>query len=56
MYEQARNRRIFDLWLASHTQEEIATAVRVTQPAIGKVLQRCEDSRFVVKPGELAED
>jgi transcriptional regulator with XRE-family HTH domain len=43
------------LWLACHTQEQIAAAVGVTHQAISKVLQLNESFRFVANPGELSE-
>jgi hypothetical protein len=32
-----RDRKIFDMWLACYTQEEIAEAVDITQQAIAKM-------------------
>jgi len=53
--KEKRDAEIFKLWLACSTQEEIAEAVGVTQPAITKVLSQNGNFRFVIKPGEFDE-
>jgi DNA-binding CsgD family transcriptional regulator len=35
----ARDRKIFDLWLACHTTEEIAAAVNMTHQSISIILR-----------------
>jgi len=37
--KEARNKRIFDLWLACWTQQEIADAVGITKQAVDLVCQ-----------------
>jgi len=37
--KESRNKKIFELWLACYTQEEIAKEVDLTQQAIDLVLQ-----------------
>jgi len=37
--KDARNRRIFELWLACHTQQEIAEAVGLTEEGVRLVTQ-----------------
>lgn len=56
--KEERDTAIINLWLACHTQEEIAQAVGVTQQGIGKFIeeiQQKENFRFVVKPGQFSE-
>ena len=36
--KDARNKRIFDLWLSCHTQEEIAERENVSQPQVKEIL------------------
>lgn len=38
--KEVRNKRIFDLWLACYTQEEIAEVVGLTHQAIDEILQK----------------
>ena len=35
--KEARDRRIFEMWMACYTQEEIAEAVGITQQAVAKM-------------------
>jgi hypothetical protein len=44
------HRRIFDLWLACHSQEEIAEAVGVTHQAVALVLQESATLPEIAKP------
>jgi len=44
-----RDRRIFDLWMACHTQEEIADRVGITQQAVAQVLQETAKLPSLVK-------
>ena len=37
--KEARDRRIFEMWLACYTQEEIAEAVGITQQAVAKMAE-----------------
>jgi hypothetical protein len=50
------DRRIFDLWLACHTQEEIAEAENVTQQTVSLVLQETADLPKLVKSGAAASE
>ena len=40
--EREKNQKIFDMWLASYTQDEIAEAVKMTQQAIDKRLKELQ--------------
>jgi hypothetical protein len=46
---ERRNQRIFDLWMACYTQEEIAEQERLTQQVIQTVLQESSDLKIFVK-------
>ncbi len=46
----ARDKRIFDLWLASYTQEEIAEREGMTSQGVGQVLKEMADLPEVSKP------
>ncbi len=46
---------VFSLWLACHTEAEIAEKVGLTQRGAGKVLELNESFRLVLKPGLFAE-
>ncbi|MGH8658501.1 MAG: hypothetical protein ACREV4_08520 [Gammaproteobacteria bacterium] len=46
----ARDKKIFELWLACRTQQEIAEAVGMTQKGVDKVLEQNERFRFVLEP------
>lgn len=43
------------MWLACHTQEEIAKAVGCPQQTIADILPKMENFRFPVKPGQFSE-
>lgn len=46
--EKERNKKkVFDLWLACHTQEEIAEIVGVTQPTIVNFIKSCQRQVFI---------
>jgi hypothetical protein len=40
---EARNKRIFDLWMACYTQEEIAEKENVTHQSVDLILQEMAD-------------
>ncbi len=48
--KEARNKRIFDMWMACHTQEDIAEKENVTHQAVDKILQQMEELPEVAKP------
>ena len=48
-----RDRRIFDLWLACYTQEEIAEAVNCDQDTVSSVLRKNADLQNSVIPAAL---
>lgn len=52
--KEKRDAAVIGMYLACYSQEEIAVAVGMTQQGVVKVLQRMEDFRFVVKPGQLS--
>jgi len=47
---EARNKRIFDLWLACHTQEEIAKTVGCDQDTVSEVLRNSAELPKSVRP------
>lgn len=47
--KEARNRRIFELWLACWTDEEIGKSVGLTSQAVGQVLKESVDVRLLSK-------
>lgn len=44
--KEARNQRIFDLWMSCHTQQEIADAVGATQGEIAKSIPKGESAEL----------
>jgi hypothetical protein len=40
------NERIFDMWMACYTQQEIAAALNVTQPTVGNFIKFADPSKF----------
>ena len=40
---KARDKRIFDMWIACHTQEEIAQALGISQPQVQKIIGHGSD-------------
>ncbi len=58
--KEARNKRIFGLWMACHTQEEIAEREGVKQQAIDQILQKMAGLPNLVKSdqskAEFADD
>ena len=58
--KEARNKRIFDLWMACYTQEEIAEREGVKQQAIDQILQKMAGLPNLVKSdqakAEFADD
>ncbi len=46
----ARDKRIFDLWLACHTQEEIAAEVDAERSAISMMLPKMAELPNLAKP------
>lgn len=50
----ARDKRIFDMWLACHTQEEIAEAVGASQSDVDRVLPKTADFPNWVKSNPAA--
>ena len=51
--KEARDKRIFDLWLACYTQEEIAEQVGITSQGVGLVLKETAELPEVSKPYAL---
>jgi len=43
---QEREKKIFAMWLACYTQEEIAEAVRLTDGEVGKVLKPLQNAEL----------
>lgn len=52
--KEARNRRIFDLWLACWTNKEIADDVNLTEEAVRQVTQETADLPKLGKPQQAA--
>ncbi len=48
--KEARNKRIFDMWLACHTQEEIAEATNTPQQTVADLLPKMAELPDSVKP------
>jgi transcriptional regulator with XRE-family HTH domain/predicted DNA-binding protein YlxM (UPF0122 family) len=48
--KEARNKRIFQLWLACHTQEEIAERENVTKETVSQICQKMADLPESDKP------
>jgi hypothetical protein len=48
--KEKRNKRIFDLWLACHTQEEIAEEVGVTKETVSEICQKSAELPESDKP------
>jgi hypothetical protein len=48
--KEARNRRIFDLWLACHTQEEIASIIGCDRHDVDNLLRKTADLPDYAKP------
>lgn len=53
--KEKRECEIVNLWLACHTQEEIAEEVGMTQQGVGLVLQQIAKFQFIVKLGQCSE-
>lgn len=51
-----RDRRIFELWLACHTQEEIAEAVGCSRQTVDIVLPKMDKCLELAKPAHLHQD
>lgn len=51
--KESRDKRIFDLWLACWSNEEIGTAVGMTPQGVGQVLKEAADLPNVSKPSAL---
>jgi hypothetical protein len=49
--KESRDATICSLWLSCHTQEEIASAMGMSQKTIASILLKMEHLRFSVKPG-----
>jgi hypothetical protein len=52
--KEARNKRIFDLWMACYTQEEIATAVEAPQQTVADVIGCFTDIGNLAESGKAA--
>ena len=50
--KEARNKRIFDLWMACHTQQEIGKEFEMTPQAVGQVLKESADLPKLSKPDQ----
>ncbi|MEI6258511.1 MAG: DNA methyltransferase [Deltaproteobacteria bacterium] len=48
--KESRNKRIFDLWLACHTQEEIAERENVTKETVSQICQKMAELSESDKP------
>ena len=48
--KEARDKRIFDLWLACYTEQEIADDVGIHQTVVGDVLRESGDLPKTLKP------
>jgi len=48
--KEARNKRIFDLWLACYTQKEIAEREGITKETVSEVCQKMADLPKSAKP------
>jgi hypothetical protein len=46
----ARDRKIFEMWLACHTQEEIAATVGLSQPQVKEILSESANLPESIKP------
>jgi hypothetical protein len=53
--KEKRDAAVFSLWLACHTEEQIAEAVGMPRDTVHSVLLKYGDFRFSTKPGELSE-
>ena len=51
--KEARNKKIFELWLACYTQEEIAVVVNISQREVGRTL---DDIAGLPKLAKVAAD
>ena len=54
--KEARNKRIFDLWLACWTAEEIASEVGITKQAVNLICQETASLPKLDKPSKAAAD
>ena len=52
--KEARDKRIFAMWLACHTQQEIADAVGCSQPEVKEVLSKMATLPNLIKPDQSA--
>lgn len=54
-HKEERNRRIFEMWLACYTEEEIGEAVNLTKQAVSLTISECQKSEAAQKLDVLAD-
>lgn len=52
--KEARDKRIFELWLACHTQEDVAGQFDLSHRAVGQILEETADLPKLPKPDQAA--